>query len=77
MLAGARLESRRMELFINGERRELAGVQTVADVVRALGLERAPCAVEVNRTLVPKSRHAEHALQPADRLEVVTLVGGG
>jgi thiamine biosynthesis protein ThiS len=27
--------------------------------------------------LVPRQRHAEHVLASGDRLEVVTLVGGG
>jgi sulfur carrier protein len=34
-------------------------------------------AVEVNLQLVPRARHAEQQLREADRLEVVTLVGGG
>jgi sulfur carrier protein len=34
-------------------------------------------AVEVNLELVPRARHAEHRLREKDRLEVVTLVGGG
>jgi sulfur carrier protein len=34
-------------------------------------------AVEVNLELVPRARHREFRLREADRLEVVTLVGGG
>ena len=41
------------------------------------GRDGVPCAVEVNRTLVPRSRHESHQLQDGDRVEVVTLVGGG
>lgn len=66
-----------MRLQVNGEDRTLEGVRTVADALRTLGLDRAPCAVEVNRALVPKRRHAEHELREGDRVEVVTLVGGG
>jgi len=36
-----------------------------------------PVAVEVNLELVPRQRHAEHRLAEGDRLEIVTLVGGG
>ena len=36
-----------------------------------------PVAVEVNLQLVPRHRHAEHRLAEGDRLEIVTLVGGG
>ncbi|MBL9141475.1 MAG: sulfur carrier protein ThiS, partial [Phycisphaerae bacterium] len=46
-----------MDLLVNGQNRDIPNVNTVADVVRALGLDRAPCAVEVNRSLVPKAQH--------------------
>jgi sulfur carrier protein len=34
-------------------------------------------AVEVNLALVPRGQHAQYVLKDGDRLEVVTLVGGG
>jgi sulfur carrier protein len=42
-----------------------------------LGVTERHVAVEVNLELVPRGRHAAHELREADRLEVVTLVGGG
>ena len=66
-----------MRLTVNGEAKDCPGVATVADLVRSLGLERSPCAVEVNARLVPKARHAAHELHADDRVEIVTLVGGG
>jgi thiamine biosynthesis protein ThiS len=36
-----------------------------------------PCAVEVNRMLVPKRRHEQHMLLEGDQVEIVTFVGGG
>ena len=33
--------------------------------------------VEVNLQIVPRARHAEHVLADGDRLEIVSLVGGG
>lgn len=65
-----------MKLVVNGESRELA-CRTVAELVRELGLEGRPLAVEVNRQVVPKSRHSETQLQEGDRIEVVHFVGGG
>ena len=66
-----------MRIELNGAPKDLDGTPTVADLVRHLGLERAACAVEVNARLVRKSEHATHALAQGDRVEVVTLVGGG
>jgi thiazole synthase len=34
-------------------------------------------AIELNRDLVPRARHADTSIQDGDELEVVTLVGGG
>ncbi len=62
---------------INGEARTLPSASTVAGLVAALGLEKAACAVEVNQRLVPKREHAAATLSEGDRVEVVTLVGGG
>ena len=42
-----------------------------------LGLADTYVAVEVNLELVPRQDHARHRLAEGDRLEIVTLVGGG
>ncbi len=65
-----------MNLVVNGEPRATA-VATLADLVRELALEGKPIAVELNRTVVPKDRYAQTRLGEGDRLEIVTLVGGG
>jgi sulfur carrier protein len=46
-------------------------------VVAALGLAGRPLAVEVNEEVVPRARLADCMLKAGDRLEIVTLVGGG
>ena len=66
-----------MRIVVNGEERQLHDRPTVADLVQSLGLAGAPCAVEVNKRLVPKREHASTALAENDRVEIVTLVGGG
>ncbi|MCC6125880.1 MAG: sulfur carrier protein ThiS [Pirellulales bacterium] len=66
-----------MQIELNGENREAPEGITVADLLEVLKLAGKPVAVEVNRELVIKARHAEHHLAPGDRVEVVSLVGGG
>ena len=66
-----------MNLVVNGETRSLPNGASVADLVRELGLEKAACAVEVNKHLVPKAEHPKRPLGDGDSVEVVTLVGGG
>ena len=62
---------------MNGEARDLPDDTTVAQLLEALEVAPRGTAVEVNLELVPRPRHAEHRLREGDRLEVVTLVGGG
>jgi thiamine biosynthesis protein ThiS len=66
-----------VQILVNGEPREVAGGSTVADLLAELDVSVRYVAVEVNRGLVPRARHAEHVLLEGDELEIVTLVGGG
>ena len=66
-----------MKLTVNGHTRDVADALTVAALLEELGLAGKFVAVEVNSKLVPKARHAEHALADGDRVEIVALVGGG
>ncbi|OHB79261.1 MAG: thiamine biosynthesis protein ThiS [Planctomycetes bacterium RBG_16_64_12] len=66
-----------MEISVNGEPRRIAEGTTVGQLLDELELTTRYVAVEVNRELVPRRRHAEHRLAEGDRLEIVTLVGGG
>ncbi len=67
----------RMEVIVNGERIDLPDSATLEDLVRRLGLDRSACAAEVNKDLVPRRERAERRLREGDRVELVSLVGGG
>src|SRR4051812_44064130 len=64
-------------ITLNGERREFAGSLTVSELLADLKVRPEHVAVEVNRDLVTRARHAETRVNDGDVLEVVTLVGGG
>jgi thiamine biosynthesis protein ThiS len=66
-----------MTLTVNGEARTVADGLTLAQLLLEMGLERNPIAVELNLRVVPRDRHGETRLAEGDRLEIVTLVGGG
>jgi len=66
-----------MQILFNGEPRETADGATIAALLAQFELTPSRVAVEVNYDLVPRERHAAHVLRPGDRIEVVTLVGGG
>lgn len=64
-------------IAVNGEIKPLVPGETVADLISRLGLAGTPCAVELNRRVVPRRDHASTPIAADDRLEIVTLVGGG
>jgi sulfur carrier protein len=66
-----------MRILVNDESRDVAESCTLAALLEALGLTGKPVAVEVNLELVPRAQHAARVLSAGDRLEIVTLVGGG
>lgn len=66
-----------MQIRLNGNALEIEDGTTVADLVAARGLAAEQVAVEVNERLVARDRRADHVLATGDRVELVTLVGGG
>ncbi len=66
-----------VNISVNGELREVASGTTLAQLLESLRLDPRTLAVEVNLDVVPRGRHAQCVLNEGDRLEIVTLVGGG
>ena len=66
-----------IRIQVNGEPREVPAGTNVDDLVRDCGLRPEQVAIEVNEALVARDRRAATALKEGDRVELVTLVGGG
>ncbi|MCS4234883.1 sulfur carrier protein ThiS [Stenotrophomonas rhizophila] len=66
-----------MNIVLNGETRQLPQTATVLDLLQVENLLERRVAVEVNGEIVTRSRHAGHALQDGDRVEIVHALGGG
>ncbi len=66
-----------MKIILNGEEREIGEALTVGELLVLSGHADRRVAVEVNRTIVPRSAHGEHALRAGDRVEIVHAIGGG
>jgi sulfur carrier protein len=64
-------------IVLNGESRSTQDGQTVAELLRELGLDSRQVAVERNREIVPRAEHGHAVLGDGDELEIVTFVGGG
>ena len=66
-----------MKITLNGESRDLPEAATVTQMLAALGYGERRVAVELNRAVVPKSRHATQVLAEGDRIEIIQAIGGG
>ncbi len=66
-----------MEISINGKPKIIDPETTLAGLIDQLGMQPRYLAVERNLELVPRNEHPDCVLQENDRLEIVTLVGGG
>ena len=65
------------QLLLNGQPFSRFVGGSIADLTALLELPARQIAVEVNEVLISREQHATHQLQPGDRVEIVTLVGGG
>ncbi len=66
-----------IEVMVNGQPESIENGISVTALLRQLGLGEKRVAVELNREIVPRSRHAETRLKPDDRVEIVQAIGGG
>ncbi|WP_145206300.1 sulfur carrier protein ThiS [Planctomycetes bacterium Poly30] len=66
-----------MQVHVNGEVTEVPAGSTVADLVASRDLKPQQVAVELNRSIVPRAKHSDTTLGAGDRVEIVTMVGGG
>jgi sulfur carrier protein len=66
-----------MEILLNGEATPVPEGITINALLIHIGLGERRVAVEVNREVVPRSRHPQHRLNDRDRVEIVHAIGGG
>ena len=66
-----------IDVVVNGTARTIAAGAPIAALLDELGLGGRRVAVERNKVVVPRAKHAETVLASGDHLELVTFVGGG
>ncbi|MCU0704519.1 MAG: sulfur carrier protein ThiS [Fimbriiglobus sp.] len=65
------------KILLNSTPHPLPDPPTVAGLLVALCRDPKKVAVEVNEEVVPRESHTAVVLNDGDRVEIVTLVGGG
>ena len=66
-----------MNCTVNGEAREIPDGTTIEQLLAFLEMSELVCAVEVDKQLVPNRERSERVLEDGQRVEIVTLIGGG
>ena len=66
-----------MNVYVNGERREVSGTASLAELITELELPVARIAIELNREVVRRSEWDTTMLKEDDRIEIVHFIGGG
>ena len=66
-----------VRIHLNEEERQVPEGSTILELLLELSLKPEQVAVELNRALVRRAQHGTTVLSEGDRLELVTLVGGG
>ena len=66
-----------IRVVVNGEECDVPDRLTVAGLLAHLDLPTRFIAVERNREIVPRAEHGATLVENGDRLEIVTMVGGG
>jgi sulfur carrier protein len=66
-----------MRIQVNGQWQEYQAAMSVAELLAKLALDERRLAVELNERILPRAKYGLTPLSDQDRLEIVTLVGGG
>ena len=66
----------KLSITLNGEPTTLLS-DKLEDLLDSLNLQNKRYAVEINREIIPRSKHSSYLLSENDRIEIVEAVGGG
>jgi len=66
-----------LQITVNGSSVEIAEAMSVERLLKTVEIPKNYLAVEVNEEVVAKEDHGKVIVGNGDRVEVVTLVGGG
>ncbi len=66
-----------ISIQLNGETYSVSPATTLAQLVDQLALSQKRIAVELNGAIISRSQHAQTLLRAADKIEIVTAIGGG
>ncbi len=66
-----------IKITVNGTATEVDRAMSIDELIQNVDVPKNYLAVEVNEDVVPREQHGQYMVADGDRVEVVTLVGGG
>ena len=66
-----------VDIELNGEPRQVRTGESLAGLVRQLGIGQQAVALAVNRQVVPRQQWGERLLAKQDKVDIVRASGGG
>lgn len=66
-----------MKILLNSFKLKTVNNFNIKELIIYLNLQDYPIAIEVNKIFIPKSEWEEIFLKNSDKIEIVTIVGGG
>lgn len=66
-----------MKISVNNDELTFNCPINVDDLIESLDLKVEQIAVEINRTIVPRSEYSTYCIKENDEIEIINAVGGG
>jgi len=66
-----------VKILVNGEKILLPEDSSIEGLIVHLGYQNQRIAIEINKSIIPKSNHSSFLLQDLDKVEIINAVGGG
>ena len=65
------------QFFLNGQKYIISSTLTISDLINYFGYNKSLLVVEYNHFICNKTQWNKISVQNNDRIEIVTIVGGG
>ncbi len=66
-----------MNILLNNKPETIFDGSTIKKLLEQKKIQDKYFAVEINRKIIPKSKHDSHVIKDGDKIEIVTAIGGG
>ena len=71
------MTQKKIQVFINGKKKMYNENNNLLEILKDLNLDNIGIAVEINYTVIPKSKYKSTLIRNNDKVEIVQFIGGG